>query len=320
MWICSPSVSTRARFTESAAASPFSPPAASTASWTRAPAASVTTEGCPTAPVTWTITSPEGGAEAVPPGPVPAVPSPPAAASAADPACCPASSSAPVAECCGAGRRRKKARTSTPSVAIATATSTGRRTRRGSTGSSSPAVSAVKTSPGTQPPRSALEVIRPAKRSSGDTTMTRGYETRTPHGQVLRSACGQPVCVHRSQTLKSRLRPQAATVESGSGHRLDGDTDGSGSHMRGDDRRQGPERGGETEFGQSRNQHGGIGIVDIALGLLDLDAHGVAGLGDLVGRVRSEGDDLLQGLRPSAHPGQGHDDAGAEAQHGHDLQ
>src|SRR5699024_6655607 len=85
---------------------------------TRAPAASVTTEGCPTAPVTWTITSPEGGAEAVPPGPVPAVPSPPAAASSADPACCPASSSAPVAECCGAGRRRKKARTSTPSVAI----------------------------------------------------------------------------------------------------------------------------------------------------------------------------------------------------------
>ncbi|SII85128.1 Uncharacterised protein [Mycobacteroides abscessus subsp. abscessus] len=96
-----------------------------------------------------------------------------------------------------AGRSTQYARTRTAIVATASAMSTGRRTRRGSTGSSSPAVSLVTTSPGTQPPRSALDVRRPANRSSGDTAMRARYDSNQPGDQEVDNACGRRLSVHR---------------------------------------------------------------------------------------------------------------------------
>ena len=105
-----------------------------------------------------------------------------------------------------------------------------------------------------------------------------------------------------------------------SGFRLHGHTDRTGSHMRGDDRRQRPERGLISEFAQPCAQQFGIGCVNLPFGVLQLEVNGVLGLGHLGGGLSDEGDDLLQRFGASAYPGERNDDSGVEAEHGNDLQ
>ena len=74
--IWAPSLTGCARLIRSFTAPFVNPPAAATASMTRAPGDSVTTDGSLTSPITWTVSTPASSAEAVPPPAEPA-PAPP---------------------------------------------------------------------------------------------------------------------------------------------------------------------------------------------------------------------------------------------------
>src|SRR5699024_482290 len=72
-WICSPSTRGRARFTAASSASSVAPPAARSASSTRAPPGRCTTPGAATAPETWTISSSEAPSSGAAPAAAPSV-------------------------------------------------------------------------------------------------------------------------------------------------------------------------------------------------------------------------------------------------------